>query len=369
MLKRILALIFVAVMFVFSGSVAYSENTSYDYGGAALEGAVPDEAAEYLHGEGITPDGGAGSITFGSALSWLWEVLTENISAPLRLLVSLCGVIMLCGLSAPLADNSSDRLSQVFTTVGVLTGAGMIVAALSDILSQALDILSAAAVFITTFIPVFAGIIAVMGRTASATAANTVTLAATQLFSQLAVNFLAPLSGAVMGLSITGAIHPQLNVSRLGELVRKVVVWILGLLMTVFMSILSLQTFVAESADSVLIRTAKFAVSSAVPIVGGTISDAVGTVHSSLGIIRSSVGTYGIVAAAVIILPTLLNVVSYRLAVTAAETVSDIFGVKELTALLKACGEVLNIIAAVIACFLLLNIIAAVIMLTMSGAA
>ena len=61
--------------------------------------------------------------------------------------------------------------------------------------------------------------------------------------------------------------------------------------------------------------------------------------------------------------------VSYRLAVTAAETVSDIFGVKELTALLKACGEVLNIIAAVIACFLLLNIIAAVIMLAMSGAA
>ena len=137
--------------------------------------------------------------------------------------------------------------------------------------------------------------------------------------------------------------------------------------MTVFMSILSVQTFVTSSADSVLIRTAKFAVSSGVPIVGGTISDAVSTVHGSLALIKSSVGTYGLIAAAVIILPTLINVVCYRLSVTAAEAVSDIFGVKELSSLLKSCGAVMSIIIAVIVCFLLLNTIAAVIMLAMAN--
>ena len=196
---------------------------------------------------------------------------------------------------------------------------------------------------------------------------SAVTLAATQLFSQLAVNLLAPLCGAIMGLSITGAINPQLNLTKLGELIKKIVVWTLSLIMTVFMSILSVQTFVTSSADNVLIRTAKFAVSSGVPIVGGTISDAVGTVHGSLSVIKSAVGTYGIIAAAVIILPTLINVACYRAAVTCAEAVSDIFGIKELTSLLKSCGAVMAIITAVIACFLLLNTIAAVIMLAMGN--
>ncbi len=340
----------------------------FDYGRAALEDAVPPEAAEILEAENIDPDnGGAGALSFENALGYLGSMFLEQAAAPLRLLVSLCGIILLCGLSASVSDNSSDRLSGLFTTVGVLAGAGMTVAAISDILSSTLELLSTASIFITTFIPIFAGVLSVMGRATTASAINTVTLAATQLFSQLAVNFLAPLCGAIMGLSITGAVHPQLNLSRLGELIKKIVVWALSLLMTVFMSILSVQTFVTSSADSVLIRTAKFAVSSGVPIIGGTISDAVNTVHSSLAIIKSSVGTYGLIAAAVIILPTLINVVCYRLSVTAAEAVSEVFGVKELSALLKSCGTVMSIIIAVIVCFLLLNTIAAVIMLSMAN--
>lgn len=366
-MQKMLILMLIILTSAFTGVTAAAE-AEYDYGRAALEEAVPPEAAAVLEGGNITPDNsGAGAISFESVLEYLISVFAVNLADPLRLLVSLCGVILLCSISASISDNSSDRLAGVFITVGVLAGAGMAVAAISHVLSDTLDLLSSASVFITAFVPIFAGILSVMGKTATASAVNTVTLAATQLFSQLAVNFLAPLCGTIMGISITSAIHPQLNISRIGELIKKAVIWTLSLLMTIFMSILSLQTFVTNSADNVLIKTAKFAVSSGVPFVGGTISDAVNTMHSSLTLVKSSVGTYGIVAAAVIILPTLINVLCYKLAITAAETVSDVFGVKELTALLKSCGSVMSIIIAVIACFLLLNTIAAVIILAMTN--
>lgn len=358
-----------AIILLFSVGISARAETAeiYDYGKERLGQAVPPEAAEILDGSGITPDNnGVTQLSFSGALDLLKQMIFDNIGGPLRLLTALCGVILLCGLSAGVSDGS-DKLSSLFTTVGVLAGAGMTVAAVSDVLTDTLELLSSASVFITTFIPLFAGVLSVMGRTASASVINSVTLAATQLFSQLAVNFLAPLCGAVMGLSITGAIHPQLNLGKLGEFVKKIVTWVLGLLMTVFMSILSLQTFVTSSADNVLIRTAKFAVSSGVPIVGGTISDAVGTVHSSLSLIRSSVGTYGMLAAAIIVLPTLINVACYRLSLTAAETLSDVFGVSELSSLLKSCGAVMSIIQAVIVCFLLLNTIAAVILLAIGN--
>ncbi len=367
-MKKLLIILLSVIMIFITGTHARAETAEiYDYGRDRLEEAVPPEAAAVLQDEGISPDNsGAATLSLAGVLEYIKRLLFENAAAPLRLLAALCGVILLCGLSSGLSDNA-DRLSGVFTTVGVLAGSGMIVAAVSDVLNGTLQLLSAASIFITTFIPIFAGILSVMGRAATASAINTVTLAATQLFSQLAVNFLAPLSGAILGLSIAGAIHPQLELGRLGELVKKIVVWILGLIMTVFMSILSMQTFVANSADSVLIRTAKFAVSSGVPIVGGTISDAVATVHGSLSIIKSSVGTYGMAAAAAIVLPTLINVVCYRISLSAAETLSGIFGVKELSSLLKSCGSVMAIIQAVIVCFLLLNTIAAVIMLAIGN--
>lgn len=354
-----------AVCMVLNIDAAAESRQMYEEYGNALGEAIPPEAAEILEGGGVTPESGGAALSPEGVLSFLWEQISGRLTKPLRLLLSLCGVVLLCALSKSAADGAGG-MSGVFSVVGVLAGAGMTTAAISDALSDTLDVLQAASEFMLVFVPLFAGVIAAMGKAATAAAANTVTLAAAQLFSQLAVNFLTPVCGTVMGLSVTGAIHPQLNINKLGELIKKGAVWGLSLLMTIFMSILSAQTFVTNAADNVLIRTAKFAVSNGVPIVGGTISDAVNTVHASLSLLHSSVGTYGMIAAAAILLPSLVTLVCFRIALSAAEAFSEVFGISELTALFRASGSVMAIIMAVTACFLLLNILSAVIMLTMT---
>ena len=347
-LAKLLAVI--AAAFLLCGSARAEGSGEYGDINSALSDAVPPEASEILEGGGITPDNnGAAALSFGGVLEFLRDMLMDRLTEPLRLFASLCGVVILCALSRSSADGAGGNMSGVFSAVGVLAGAGMTTAAISE--------------FMLVFVPVFAGVIAAMGKAAAASAANTVILAAAQFFSQISVNFLTPVCGTVMGLSVTGAVHPEMSTDKLGELIRKAAVWGLSLLMTVFMSVLSAQTFVTNSADNVLIRTAKFAVSSGVPIVGGTISDAVNTVHASLSLMHSSIGTYGIAAVIVILLPSLISVVCYRFALTAAEAVSEVFGVKELSTLFRACGAVMSIIMAVIVCFLLLNTISAVIML------
>lgn len=368
-MRRIL-LLAAKLLLILAAALILCGNASAETGespGNALADAVPPEASEILEGAGITPENnGAAGLTIDGTLSYLWELFLNRAAAPIRLLAALCGIVLLCALAGSAADGAGS-MSGVFSVVGVLAGAGMTSAAVYDALSGTLEVLQTASRFMLIFVPVFAGVIAAMGKAAAASAANTVTLGAAQLFSQLAVNFLVPVCGTVMGLSVTGAIHPELNIGRLGELIKKAAVWSLSLIMTVFMSILSAQTFVTNSADTVLIKTAKFAVSNGVPIVGGTISDAVNTVHASLSLLHSSIGTYGIIAGIVIILPSLISVACYRMALSAAEAFSGVFGVKELTELFKACGSVMAIIMAVIVCFLLLNTISAVIMLAIGG--
>ncbi len=354
--------------FLFGTSAfAQGQASDIDYGEQELYDAVPDDAAEILDKNGVTPETGGAGLSFEGALKFVWDMIKDNAVKPLRLLIALLGVVLLCALANSLCDSGDGNLKSVFSALGVLAGAGITVSSVSEILDESLSLLSTAAAFMLVFIPTFTGIAAVLGHAASATAVNAATLAATQLFSQLAVNFLAPLSGAIMGLSVTGAIHPQLDLSKLAELVKKFVVWGLTLIMTVFMSILSAQTFVANASDTALIRTAKFMVSSGVPIVGGTISDAVNTVQGGLVMLKSSVGTYGLIAGAVIMLPTLITVGCYRLALTCAETAGEIFGLKELSALFKSCCSVMTIIFAVLICFLLLNVIAVIIMLSFTS--
>ena len=365
-MPKIISVIIAAVIFFLAAVPVHGESAVIDYGSDRLEEAVPDEAAEILDEQGITPEnGGALSLTFGDVLSSLWDMIKERAAAPLKLLVSLCGVVMLSALAGTISENGG--MKRAFSAVSVLAGAGITVAAVYDVISDTLSLLSAAAAFMLAFIPIFTGIAAVLGHITAASAVNASTLAATQLFSQLAVNFLAPLCGSIMGLSAAGAVCPELDLSKLGGLIKKFVIWALTLIMTVFTSVLSAQSFVANASDSALLRTAKFVVSSGVPIVGGTISDAAATVQGGLIMLKSSVGTYGLAAAAAMILPVLITVFCYRAAMACAQAAGEIFGCRELATLFESCGAVMSIIIAVISCFLLLNIIAVVIMAAAAG--
>lgn len=327
--------------------------------------ALPSEVADELAEKGITINGGAADISFTDAIKYIWQELKTGAAKPLRLLSALCGVALLCALADSFSHDGA--LKGTFAALGALAGSGMAVAAMSDVLNNTLSLLSDAAAFMLVFIPAFAGIAAVLGCVGGAAAVNTAFLAVTQLFSQLSVNFLAPLCGSIMGLSVAGTASPELDLTQLAGGVKKLVMWALGLMMTIFTSVLSLQTFVANASDSALLRTAKFMVSTGVPIVGGTISDAIYTVQGGLILIKNSVGIYGILAVAVMTLPMIMTALCYKLSLMCAAMFSEVFGQAKLAALFRSFESVMAIILAVICCFLLLNTIAVVILFAITN--
>ena len=138
--------------------------------------------------------------------------------------------------------------------------------------------------------------------------------------------------------------------------------------MTLFVGLLSLQSFVTVSADNVTMKAAKFAVSTTIPIVGGAVSEALSTVKSTMGIMKGSIGTFGMISGALVILPSLVSAFCFKLALFIAGAVSDLFGTKALTELIKSGECVMSIVIAVLFCFmLLLSVSTAVILFSGAG--
>ncbi len=361
-MRKFIIVLLSAIVMLTCGISAKADD--FDYGREALESALPDDARDYLTSAEITPDAPK-TFSFSEALNGAWELLKSKAGKPLKMLCALCGVVLFCALTESIAEAGS--LKGVFSIVGVLCGAGIAAAAMYDLLNSSLNAISAAANFMLVFIPILTGISAAMGHTLTAAAVNSAILGCTQLFSQLSANFLAPLCGAILGVSTAGAVHPQLKLDKLGELIKKFIIWGLTLVMTIFMGVLSLQTAVSAASDNAAIKAAKFAVSQGVPIIGGTVSDAVNTLSTGLSILKSSVGVYGMIAAGAIILPVMAGLLCYKAAIILAQTLAEMFGLKKLTALFKSCGAVITIITAITFCVLLLNTIAAAITLCMTG--
>jgi stage III sporulation protein AE len=106
-------------------------------------------------------------------------------------------------------------------------------------------------------------------------------------------------------------------------------------------------------------------VSSTVPFIGGAVGDALSAVRGSLNVLRNTTGTFGIIAGLAIIVPTLVSVFAHKIALGMAATLSAVFSLHRLTALLKSGESVLNIIFALLFCFALVVVISVGLMLMM----
>jgi stage III sporulation protein AE len=363
-MKRIITIIIFIItlfLFVFSSHAAHDDN----FGQAELVDALPEDVRDFMRENDITPDNsGALSFTPFTVIRGLIDVFLDELGRPLRMLAALTGVILLCAVAETLRDGAGgNRASDMFGIVGVLAGAGLMITYVSECIVRGALTLNAGATFLLVFVPVFAGIMAVCGQLTTATVFSASIIAAGQIFIYITSAVLTPLASCILGVSAAGAVNPDLKIDSLAKSIAKIITWTLVLLVTIFTGLLSLQSFISTSADTVAMRAMKFTVSSTVPIVGGAVTDALATVRGSLNLVRGSTGTFGIIAGIMIIVPTMISVFCHKIALGIAAAVSDIFGLSPLSSLLRSGESVVGIIFAMLFCFTLILVISVALML------
>lgn len=322
-----------------------------EFGTDELYDSIPGESRGMLDEKGITPEGGAEGVSVTEILDGLIKLVTENIEKPLKMFGGVTAVVLLSSLLAGMSDTSGGSAAKVYPLVTAASAAVMISAYLSEMISVSQTAFTAASDFMITYIPIIAGVAAAGGHTGTAAVFSSVTLVSVQILARIASSVIIPLTSCILGITAASSIDPDLKLDRLGEGIKKAVIWGLGLIMTIFLGILSIQSIITASADNAALKTLKFAVSSTVPIVGGAVSEALSTVSGSIALIRSGIGGFGIAAGACVLAPPAVTAICYKFFLFAAGVISDIFGCDHAGRIIKSGENVMSVIIAVLSCF------------------
>lgn len=339
----------------------FSENT-----GQYLDDAITDEAKDFFDENGIsaTDPEGISKLSVKEVFKYLLGQIKAVLSAPIKLLALIIGISLLIGLVTNLGfEETNSSLAKVLDIAGVLICLVVMFPYIEKCISITSKTLVDGGNFMMCYVPVFAGIVGASGSLTSASIYNVGVLAVSEIAVQIAVRFLLPMMGIFFAMSIIEAINPALSLSGITNGIKKGVQWTLGLIMTIFVGLITIQSIVGVSADSVGIRTAKFMVSSFIPVIGGAMSDAYTTVRGSIGLLRSGVGSFGIIVLILTILPSLLTVTAYKVSVAVGSCVADIIGAKKVCTLLKNVSSVLSIALSLIFSFAMMLIIATTVMM------
>lgn len=303
-------------------------------------------------------------FSFSDTLEYIANTVQSVVTSPLGLLGRLMAVSVICCLAKSLTAGNAT-LDRTYEITGVLASTVMTVSYISDGIEVVITSLSDISTFMLAYVPVYSCVITTSGGISSGTAYYTVIFVLCQLITLVVNKIMLPFLSIIMAVSIIESLNSFSLSTSFSASVKKISQWILAGVTTLFVAILSIQGIVGASADTVAVRTAKFAASSFIPIIGNAVSEAYSTVTGSLGLIRSTVGGFGIIVILFTVLKPLLTVICLRAVIALASFINDVFGSKQSAKLLKCASDVLGIAVSVVVCISIVFVVAtALIMLT-----
>ena len=365
----------IIVMLCFSVSVCAKHNGSTDdvykkqlesIDSQGMLSAIPEQARESLSNIGIS-SADIDNLTSLDTKSIFEEIVSlsgKSSKAPINSFAVCIGIMLLCTVTEGFRFGLAEkRLLTVQNAVGAVCVCTAVIMPLCSLIYKTSEIINGAAGFMLLYVPVLAGLLLTSGRETTAAAYYGSMMTFGNLVSAVSSKIVIPLMNVFLALSLTSAVSPKLSFGSLCGSLYKTAKQVLVFVMSVFVTVTSIQTIVTSSMDNVSKRTIRFALGSFVPVVGNVVGEAITTFNGSLDMLRAGAGVFVIIASGLIVLPVLLECTIWRMALYVLDSSAEILGLSQMRGVFKALSGVAGLLTAVIICILMVFIITTVVIL------
>lgn len=305
------------------------------------------------------------SFNINDILKLFAEIFSAKIKEPFKAIFSITSCAIICSL----IQNFCEKFSQTQKTINVVTAlsaSGVFLLPIKNILDYSSKVIEESSDFMLAFIPVYSSAITATGNFSSALGYRTLMLGAVTIISRIASEIIAPLISIYIAMCVATSVS-DIDIGELSKSLKNFAVWVLTASATVFSGILGLGTLVSSQGNIAFLKTAKLFVGTTVPIVGGTVSEALTTIKSCLEITKNILGSYGVVVIAVIFLPAIVSLLSWKICLSVSSIISGILENKSLSALLSSASSVMGIMLALVVITAVMLIFSVSIMLLTGG--
>lgn len=331
-----------------------------------LKESVPDSVSEALE-----QDGDDDSPFYLLSPSKLWSTIRETIlgkiTKPLEIAGRLIGCILICALLSAVYDtHSNQEIQTIFFVVSAVCVVSLLQGPILDCITATTQVLRESSLFLMSFVPVMSGVMVAGGHPASAGIYNVMLFFVAEVLATLTTDFLVPLLSIYLALCMMAPVAPFLHINKITSAIKSIVCWSLSIITTVFVSMLSIQTAIGQGGDSIMLKTSKFLVGNMIPVIGGTISDALETAKGCLLAVKNVVGSFGIIATVLMLLPTMVEVCLWYIMAKVSSWIAEMLDTKEIGMILNSISQTFSMLIAMIGCFMLLFLVSTALMIHIS---
>lgn len=370
-MKRVLLIIclFAAAIILAPGASAVKNNLFEDER-QMLENGLSSETEEGLSALGADSVEKiiASGVDGEKLLSYFSGILGDELKSPLSALIVLIMTVILCSIAE--GYTYSLRYTETADIMGTAVSlfiASAVISPITGLLSACVNVIQGASSVLLLYLPITAAMLAFSGRTVSSAGYYAAISGMGGLISWLSSNVLLPALNLFLSLSICSGVSRRVNIKGLIGALSNAFRWAMTFAMSVFVAVIGLNGALSAAADGVADKAVRFTLSSLIPLVGSSISDAYGAVRGSLGILRSGMGVFVILALCVSFIPVLFRCVLWSAAIYFAKLIAESLGVGSAAGVLNSLSAFLSAVRALLICVMTAFILSSAVMMRIGG--
>ena len=124
--------------------------------------------------------------------------------------------------------------------------------------------------------------------------------------------------------------------------------WLMGIVLMLFSSFISIQGLMAGSVDSISLKTAKYTIKSAVPIIGGFLSDGISLIMVSGVLIKNAVGVGGLLLLFCTMLLPIIKIIVFSFLMKLASAILEPIADNRITSFVSSVAKSLQLLIALL---------------------
>ena len=273
--------------------------------------------------------------SFGEGLLYILKTAINAIRPDLGNSYRLCVSVVAIAMLVSVMNVFSGRISELVSMAGVLGTGVLLLGTANTLIHTASETVQEISSYGKLLLPVMTAAVATQGGTASSMVLYTGTAFFDSLLGTIISVAVVPMIYLFLALVIGHCAIGERILKQLQDFLKWLITWCMKSVLYVFTGYMSISSVIAGGTDKSALKAAKLTISSAVPVVGGIMSDASETILLGAAVVKNSVGTYGLLSViAILILPFLrVGVLYLLLKVTGA--VCGVFATEKISDLLK----------------------------------
>lgn len=290
---------------------------------------------------------GSIGITLKDFLNGIGRFLLKEVIANSRLMVELLFLSMLCAILQNVQNAfTQDNVSKIAYYACYLLMIIIIIKSFTLTVQLGKDTINYMIEFTNALLPTLIILLAAVGGFASAATMDPIVMLIIKIASDIIRDFVLPMTVLSVIVNIVDNLSDNIKITKLGSLIKQISKWILGLVMTIFIGVVTVRSSTSVTLDQVTLKAAKFAVDNFIPVVGKCLSDAVSTVAAYSLILKNALSIAGLLVMICICLFPLIKIILiamiYKLVGAIMEPIVD----KKIVNSLSMVGDSLTMVFA-----------------------